>query len=135
MIISFGIPKHDMTPTKTNLPEGFHDLGEELKPIKISDVEDTANSKHYPVLYFSGKTELKDLPKSGTALIKFKKTMEREEETTRNGKTEERYSCELEIHAIKPVESDEYSEANAEEPSDEDAIENGLEAASETKED
>jgi hypothetical protein len=122
---------------KITLPEGFSDLGEKIKTISIDDIktESGEDKIHYPCLYFSGKEKLKNLPKSGTAMIHFKKVMEREEEVTRNGETKENYTVELEIHGIKPMESDEYSEQEMEEDDDETAIDKGLEAAEENNED
>jgi hypothetical protein len=126
-----------MEKTKINLPEGFHDLGENLS-MKGSDhiakVEEEADTHiHYPTLWFHNKNELKDIPKEGTAVIHYKKVMEREETITINGKTETRYTTELQIHGIKPEEGEEYTEKSSEEePSNEDAIDKGLEAASET---
>jgi hypothetical protein len=58
--------------------------------------------------------------------------MEREEKITINGKQENRYTTELEIHGIKAGEATESAKEESEEPSDEDAIDIGLEAASES---
>jgi len=118
--------------TKVSLPEGFHDLGEDYKKIEEPMISE-ASDCHYPSLYFSGKEVLKGLPDSGTAVIHFKKVMEREEEVSRNGEKKKNYSVELQIHGIKPMKGEEISEVESEEPSDEDAIEQGLEAASENQ--
>lgn len=108
--------------------EQYIDLGETLKPLEMTFAEPMSEKVHYPTLYFSGKNELKALPQSGEATIYFKKVMERTEKITRDGKTETRYVVELEIHGIEPKEADEMEDE--EEPSDEDAIEMGLEEAS-----
>lgn len=115
----------------TTSNDGFHDLGEKIPSLETAAPEPAQGNErtHYPSLWFHDKNELKSLPKSGTAIIKYKKVMERTETVTINGKTENRYTTELEIHAIKAGESDE-SEAEEAETSDEDAIEKGLEAAS-----
>jgi hypothetical protein len=129
-----------MSHDSINLPKGFHDLGEEIKArTEIAALEKEADSKvHYPSLWFHNKAELKDLPKEGTAVIHYKKIMEREETITINGKKEQRYTTELQIHGIKstgagesaPEEAEESEEYEKNEPDDEDAIEKGLEAAS-----
>ena len=122
--------------TLVNLPEGFHDLGEDLSQKgqgHIEKVEAEADTHiHYPCLWFHNKAELKDLPKEGTAIIHYKKVMEREEKITINGKEENRYTTELEIHGIKAGESTESEENKTNEPNDEDAIDMGLKAASES---
>ena len=127
-----------MASDKIQLPEGFHDLGEDLSQKgqgHIEKVEAEADTHiHYPSLWFHNKAELKDLPKEGTAIIHYKKVMEREEKITINGKEENRYTTELEIHGIKAGEATESTEAKASEHDDEDAIEMGLEAASKSKE-
>jgi hypothetical protein len=127
-----------MTSDKIQLPEGFHDLGEDLAQKgqgHIEKVEAEADTHiHYPSLWFHNKAELKDIPKEGTAIIHYKKVMEREEKITINGKEENRYTTELEIHGIKAGEATESTEAEASEHDDEDAIEMGLEAASKSKE-
>jgi hypothetical protein len=121
---------------KYDLPEGFVDLCEEVKmPTGIKKSEDESEEYYYPSLFFRNKKALKNLPKEGTAIIHFKKLMEREEKVTTDGKTSVNYTTELEIHGIKPDENSEYSTPSTEEPDDEDAIEMGLEAASETEED
>jgi len=124
-----------MASNKTKLPEGFHDLGEDLSmkgQDHINKVEQEAETHiHYPTLWFHEKNALKDLPKEGMAEIKYKKVMEREEKVMVNGKEVSRYTTELEIHGIRAHgdwENEETSEEN--EPSDDDAIEKGLEAAS-----
>ena len=122
-----------MENTPVKLPEGFHDLGEDLSAKgaeHIAKVEEEADTHiHYPTLWFHEKEMLRDLPKEGTATIHYKKIMEREETITVNGKKETRYTVELQIHGLKPGESTE-SEEESNEPNDEDAIEKGLQAAS-----
>jgi len=117
-----------------HLPEGFHDLGEELGAAKVEVIQEEAETQiHYPSLWFHDNDGLKKLPSKGYALICYTKVMEREETTTRNDKKEKGYVCELQIHGIKPVDNDEATEV---EPDDDDAIEMGLEEASkETKND
>lgn len=126
-----------MEKEKVTLPKGFSDLGEPIKSIDLETIpsKDSTEKVHYPCLYFSGKESLKGLPKSGTAMIHFKKVMEREEQTTRNGETKKSYSVELQIHGIKPMDSEESPEMETEEEeSDETAIDKGLEAAEESTE-
>lgn len=117
--------------SKVNLPSGFVDLGEPIKAMEI-DVSEAkpASDYHYPSLYFDNAEGLEKLPKEGTATIYFKKTMERKETVTRNGKTEKRHMVELCICGIKPEASSEAEEMDEEED-DEDAIEMGLKAAEE----
>jgi hypothetical protein len=115
---------------KYELPEGFVDLSEEIKPMmdmpmSEPEMEEEEDDKEYsyPSLYFNNAEGLKDLPKEGTATIYFKKTMERTEVVTRNGKTEKNHCVELCICGIKapkatPVKMDA-----------EDDIENGLNEA------
>lgn len=55
-------------------------------------------SVHYPCLHIEG-TESLDLPKNGTATIKFKVVSETEE--SRGGK--EHYRCEIEVHSLSNV--------------------------------
>jgi hypothetical protein len=112
--------------TKQNVPEGFIDLGE-----KLSIPEYPEEKVHYPSLYFDNAEDLKSLPKEGTAVIHFKKVMEKTTTNEINGKSETRHCIELQIHGIKAGEATESTEAEASEPDDEDAIEKGLEAASE----
>ena len=102
----------------------------------IEKVEAEADTHiHYPSLWFHEKNALKDLPKDGTAVIHYKKVMEREEKVMVNGKEVSRYTTELEIHGIKAGEATESAEEKSEEPNDEDAIDMGLKAASETTND
>ncbi len=56
------------TSKKVSLPEGFVDLGEEMKPMTAIEIEREPASVHYPSLYFSNAKELMDFPKEGTAL-------------------------------------------------------------------
>lgn len=125
-----------MQNEKITLPDGFHNLGEDLSQKgqgHIEKVEEEAETHiHYPSLWFHNKAELKHLPKEGTAIIHYKKVMEREEKITINGKQENRYTTELQIHGIKAGEATESAKEESEGPSDEDAIDIGLEAASES---
>jgi len=119
---------------KYDLPEGFVDLSEEIEPISMSfskpemEEEDDEDEKEYsyPSLYFRNAEGLKDLPKEGTATIYFKKTMERTETITRNGKTEKNHCVELCICGIKTPKSTAPMKMDAE-----DEIENGLNEAEE----
>jgi hypothetical protein len=117
---------------KYDLPEGFVDLSEEVKPmmamsISEPEIEEEEDDKEYsyPSLYFNNAEGLKDLPKEGTATIYFKKTMERVETITRNGKTEKNHCVELCICGIKTPKS------TAPKMDAEDEIENGLNEAEE----
>lgn len=110
--------------------EDFIDLGDKVTMPEVAVAEDSSERTYYPTLYFSGKDSLKGLPKEGTAIIKYKKVMEREETSKRDGKETTRYTTELEIHAIKAGEESESAAEEADEPSNEDAIDKGLEAAS-----
>ena len=124
-----------MEKSKIKIPEGFHDLGEEVKLTAIdlsSNSKEESDSYHYPCLYFSSKDSLKDFPENGTATIHYKKVMEREETVTRDGEKKKNYTVELQIHGIKAGEATESEAVEADEPSDEDAIEKGLEAASDS---
>jgi hypothetical protein len=123
---------------KQSLPEGFLDLGEKIVNhplIQISErtsaSEDAKENIHYPSLYFSNAPEgMSKLKKEGTAVIHYKKVMEREEKVEMDGKTITNYCVELEIHGIKPSEEDATYETKATDPDDEDAIEEGLMEAS-----
>jgi len=112
------------------LPEGFVDLSEEVKPIGMfsasepEDEEEDETEYSYPTLYFSNAEGLKDLPKEGTATIYFKKTMERTEVVTRDGKTKKNHCVELCICGIKTPKS-----ASPMKIDSEDEIENGLNEA------
>ena len=125
-----------MTNNKQELPEGFHDLGEYLSmkgQDHIAKLEEEADTHiHYPSLWFHNKSELKDLPKEGVAEVMYRKVMEREEKVMVNGKEESRYTTELEICGIRSNGSSEKNMSEDNEPSDDDAIEKGLEAASES---
>lgn len=121
--------------SKINLPSGFVDLGEPIKAMEVDlSQAKTTSDYHYPSLYFDNAEGLEKLPKEGTATIYFKKTMERKETVTRNGKTEKRHMVELCICGIKPDGESSESEMEEEED-DEDAIEMGLKAAEESGED
>jgi len=114
---------------KVSLPDGFHDLGEKPMEIKMEKMSSGSSEIYYPSLFFRGKDKLKDLPKSGTAIIHFKKVMERVETVDRDGKKDSSYCVELEIHGIKPDGASKEISTAEEESSDEDAIEIGLSAA------
>jgi len=118
---------------KVKLPSEFIDLGESPSmPLELED--NTSKSMDYPSLYFSGKDSLKDLPESGMACIHYKKVMESETKTTSSGESKTKYSVELQIHGIKPMNDMELQESEyPEEADDEDAIEEGLNAASKAK--
>jgi hypothetical protein len=121
------------TKEKYELPEGFVDLSEEVKPMmdmpmsepKMEEEEDDKEYS-YPSLYFSNAEGLKDLPKEGTATIVFKKTMERTEVVTSDGKTKKNHCVELCICGIKVPKSATPMKMDAE-----DEIENGLNEAEE----
>ena len=127
------------TSTPVTLPDGFHDLGEKIIPHpliesaeKNEETQAAEENIHYPSLYFdNAPADLEGLPKEGTAVIHYRKVMEKTEKTERDGKTIKRYCLELEIHGIKPSGEDATYETKEIEPDDEDAIEQGLEAASE----
>ena len=118
---------------KYDLPEGFVDLSEEVKPIKVfstSEPEEEDETEYsYPTLYFSNVKGLEKLKKEGMAVIHYKKIMERTENITRNGKNEKRHSVELCICGIKPECCEEMPEEKEEKEDTEDAIEMGLKAA------
>jgi len=120
---------------KVSLPDGFHDLGEKPMEMKIEKMSSGSSEVYYPSLFFRGKDKLKDLPKSGTAIIHFKKVMERVETVDRDGKKDSSYCVELEIHGIKPDGSSKEISTDEKETSDEDAIEMGLAAAGGESED
>ena len=123
---------------KYDLPEGFFDLGEKIVSHPLIEAVEKTEAKqeaqdniHYPCLYFSNApTGMSKLQKEGTAVIHYKKVMEREEKIERDGKTITNYCVELEIHGIKPSEEDATYETKEIEPDDEDAIEEGLMEAS-----
>ena len=128
------------TKEKTKLKSGFIDLSEEIKPMigmSISEpemeVEEDDKEYSYPSLYFDNVKGLEKLKKEGMAIIHYKKVMERNEDIMRNGKTEKRHSVELCICGIKPECCEEMPENEMEEENDEDAIEMGLKAASESE--
>jgi hypothetical protein len=118
---------------KYELPEGFVDLSEEINPMMQmsmpeSEMEEEEDDKEYsyPSLYFNNAEGLKDLPKEGTATIYFKKTMERTEVVTRDGKTKKNHCVELCICGIKAPKATAPMKMDAE-----DEIENGLNEAEE----
>jgi len=114
------------TKEKYNLPSGFTDLGEEVKPMLMEEMEKPKSDYHYPSLYFENAEGLKNLPKEGTATIYFKKTMEKDETTMRDGKTEKRHCVELCICGIKAKGASQMMPME-EEMDDEEAIDSGLE--------
>lgn len=118
---------------KYDLPSGFTDLGEEVKPMSMPEVAMPKSDYHYPSLYFENAEGLKNLPKEGTATIHFKKIMEKKETVMRDGKEIKRHCVELQINGIKP-EGSSKMESTAEKEDPEDAIEMGLSAAGESEE-
>jgi hypothetical protein len=116
---------------KYELPSGFTDLGEEVKQISIPEMAMPKSDYHYPSLYFENADGLKNLPKEGTATIYFKKTMEKDETTMRDGKTEKRHCVELCICGIKSNGSSEMDMED--EMDDEEAIDSGLDEAESEK--
>ena len=121
--------------SEISLPEGFFSLGENLSKKKeiAFPVSEDGEKIYYPSLYFENVKGLKDLPSEGTALIRFKKVMEKTESVKTEDGTEKRYSVELCICGIKPQED--LSEESEMEEDDEDAIESGLAEAETRKED
>jgi hypothetical protein len=121
------------TKEKYDLPSGFTDLGEEVKPMSMEEMEKPKSDYHYPSLYFENAEGLKNLPKEGTATIVFRKTMEKDETTMSDGKETKRHCVELCICGIKPKGASKM-ESTAEKEDPEDAIEMGLAAAGESEE-
>ena len=123
--------------TKANIPEGFTDLSEKPETYELgmdAAEHEQGERVHYPSLYFQNAEALKNLPKEGTATIHFKKVMEKTTTCEINGKSETKHCVELQINGIKAGEANESSnESN--EPDDDDAIEKGLEAASQSSTD
>ncbi len=116
---------------KYDLPSGFTDLGEEVKPMSMPEMAMPKSDYHYPSLYFENAEGLKNLPKEGAATIYFRKTMEKDETTMRDGKTEKRHCVELCICGIKSNGSSEMEMED--EMDDEEAIDSGLEEAESAK--
>jgi hypothetical protein len=115
------------TKEKAELPEGFIDLGESVPSMETEiAIEIPEKEYHYPSLYFDNAEELSKLPKEGTAIIHFKKVMEKKETLMRNGKETKRHCVELCICGIKPE-----SVTESEEYDSDDEIENGLKEAEE----
>ena len=115
------------TKEKVELPEGFVDLGESVPSMGTEiEIEIPEKEYHYPSLYFDNAEELSKLPSEGTAVIHFKKVMEKKEVVMRDGEEKKRHCVELQICGIK---SD--SIAESEEYDDDDEIENGLKEAEE----
>jgi hypothetical protein len=117
------------TKEKYDLPSGFTDLGEEV--MSMPEMAMPKSDYHYPSLYFENAEGLKNLPKEGAATIYFRKTMEKEETTMRDGKTEKRHCVELCICGIKSNGSSEMDMED--EIDDEEAIDSGLEEAESAK--
>lgn len=119
------------TSKKTDLPEGFIDLGEPMETMGAEIITEMPKKEyHYPSLYFENAEELSKLPKEGTAMIHFKKVMEKKETMMRDGKETKRHCVELQICGIKPDKASKVEEEYKEEKEDdEDAIEMGLKAA------
>lgn len=120
------------TKEKYDLPSGFTDLGEEVKPMEMPEMAMPKSDYHYPSLYFENADGLKNLPKEGSATIYFKKTMEKDETTMRNGKETKRHCVELCICGIKADKSSPEMEME-DEMDDEEAIDSGLEEAESAK--
>jgi hypothetical protein len=118
------------TTQKAELPEGFIDLGEEIASMGGTsiEIEMPKEEYHYPSLYFDNAEELSKLPKEGTAVIHFKKVMEKKETMMRDGKETKRHCVELQICGIKPSSVSE-TEMETKEYDDEDEIESGLNEA------
>jgi hypothetical protein len=122
--------------SEISLPEGFVSLGENLSK-KMDEAMSSWSNKdgedkvYYPSLYFENVKGLKDMPSEGTALIRYKKVMEKTESVKTEDGTDKRYSVELCICGIKPEED--LSEESEEEMDDEDAIESGLAEAEQDK--
>jgi hypothetical protein len=118
------------TNKKADLPEGFIDLGEKVQSMEMKPAMEVKESEsiHYPSLYFDNAEGLSKLPKEGTAMIHFKKVMEKKETMMRDGKETKRHCVELQICGIKPSSVSE-TETEMEEYDDEDEIENGLNEA------
>ena len=123
---------------KEETPAGFIDLGEDYEKrfggiLGATQSESEKEEKpkvYYPELRFEVES-LRDLPKEGTAIIHYRKTLERDEKTTSGDKEESRYVCEIEVHSIKPEKSkdaDGIEEPASEMDSNDEAIEKGLEA-------
>ena len=115
---------------KYDLPSGFTDLGEEVKPMSMPEMAMPKSDYHYPSLYFENADGLKNLPKEGTATIYFRKTMEKDETTMCDGKETKRHCVELCICGIKSSGSEMDME---DEMDDEEAIDSGLEEAESSK--
>jgi hypothetical protein len=124
--------------SEISLPEGFVSLGENLSK-KMDEAMSSWSNKdgedkvYYPSLYFENVKGLKDMPSEGTAMIRYKKVMEKTESVKTEDGTDKRYSVELCICGIKPEED--LSEESEEEMDDEDAIESGLAEAENEPED
>ena len=121
--------------SEISLPEGFVSLGENLskKMETAFPMREDGEKIYYPSLYFENVKGLKDMPSEGTALIRYKKVMEKTESVKTDDGTDKRYSVELCICGIKPQED--LSEEPEMEEDDEDAIESGLAEAETEKED
>ena len=128
---------------KQNVPEGFTDLGEDMGHMHGMHAVDAASAAaknheepkmYYPELHFEGEHAqnlMKQLGKSGTAHIHYKKVSESTHHETRHGKNETRHKFGIQIHGIKPTSAEGYEESQKAPMSGEDAIEKGLQAAAE----
>jgi hypothetical protein len=121
------------TNKKADLPEGFIDLGEKVQSMEMKPAMEVKESEsiHYPSLYFDNAEGLSKLPKEGTAVIHFKKVMEKKETMMRDGKEVKRHCVELCICGIKSNGSSEMDMED--EMDDEEAIDSGLEEAESEK--
>jgi hypothetical protein len=130
---------------KADLPEEFTDLGEDMNKVHGMHPVDAASAAeknheepkvYYPELHFEGEHAeklMKHLKEHGTAHIHYKKVSESTHHETRHGKKETRHRVGLQIHGIKLEGGHHDHSAESHTPNNEDAIEKGLEAASESK--
>lgn len=128
---------------KQEVPEGFTDLGEDMGHMHGMHAVDAASAAaknhedpkvYYPELHFEGEQAqalMKHLGKSGTAHIHFKKVSESTHHDTRHGKSETRHKVGIQIHGIKPLNTEGEDDSQKAPMSGEDAIEKGLQAAAE----
>jgi len=131
---------------KMEVPEDFTDLGEDMTKMHgmhAVDASAAAEKNHdtpkvyYPELHFEGEHAqhlAKHLKDHGTAVIHYKKVSESTHHDTRHGKSETRHKVGIQIHGIRAEEAkgDKMTRETEKEPlSDSDAIDKGLEAASE----
>ena len=126
---------------KQQVPEGFTDLGEDMNRMHGMHAVDAASAAaknhedpkvYYPELHFEGEHAehlIKHLKNHGTAHIHYKKVSESTHHETRHGKSETRHRVGIQIHGIKPMDSEGSEVHSDKEAPAEDAIEKGLEAA------